>query len=1187
SLFFYRKDICAGMNRPCETLGLSHLSGMCQPHRSCNINEDSGLPVAFTIAHELGHSFGIQHDGQGNDCEPVGRHPFIMSRQLQYDPSPLTWSHCSKEYITRFLDRGWGFCLDDPPAKKDFKHPFIAPGVLYDVHHQCQLQYGPNTTFCEEVDNVCQTLWCSVKGSCRSKLDSAADGTRCGEKKWCFSGECVTVGKRPDTVNGGWGDWSSWSHCTRTCGAGVQSAERQCNKPKPQFGGKYCTGERKRYRICNTKSCLQEIPTFREMQCSEFDTVPYKNELYTWIPVYNTANPCELHCRPTDENFAEKMLDAAIDGTPCYEENNSRDICINGICKGVGCDYRIDSNAVEDRCGVCLGNGSACQTVQKMFDNSEGLGYVDVGFIPKGARDITVEEIAEAGNFLALRSEDPEKYYLNGGFIIQWNGDYKVAGTTFKYERFGNLENLTAPGPTKEPLWIQLLFQETNPGVRYEYTVRKDSNTENDIEEPEYHWQYGPWTECSALCGKGIQQQIVHCMQKKRGIVEERFCDPTTRPDDKQKNCKKKDCPARWWAGEWQKCSATCGPSGLKKRTVLCIRTVGIDEQALQGKECQHLLKPKTQMPCNRDILCPSNWTVGNWSQCAVTCGGGLRTRSVLCVKNNKEACDISKRPNSKALCGLKQCPPPRKLLPPLKPIRRIFIKVSPKKPSLNPNRNLLGKISWPRYIQNVKTTTQRPDSFSITTTHPATHTSPSKEKTKKEETVVNNESLNKTGNNHSISDTYFNYNDIFANSNSSEKKTIVSGPTRPSVLNGEDWVDNSNSEQEHTSEENFASTIEYTSKLPITDSPPKSRKATPSYRYDYITESKDSTFEPDDANGSTGNDSKSWNMSHKMNQMSKPNTRQSKGESQNNKTIPISSNTLSMFNEKVLSKQSTNNKVPKEFQTGPTAQSDTVDEPIIEIPLIRGKVGPADMHNNPNINTAVRRLRESLRKLQNPGLYKKITNIQDREFTVSKDFPDNHTYARDRNLQSSANYDNPKTSSNLKMNVYWIVGNWSECSTTCGHGAIWRHVECNTKTETDCQTLKKPDPARRCYLRPCVTWKIGNWSKCSENCGGGIKTRDVQCIDAHEKRPLRPFHCQLMKHKPASNLSCNNEPCTEWHVEPWSKCSKKCGGGIQERDVFCPEHHYCNGKERPKTTAPCNKQPCSQWAVGSWSKCS
>lgn len=52
----------------------------------------------------LSHSFGIQHDGNGNDCEPVGKRPFIMSPQLLYDTVPLTWSHCSREYITRFLE---------------------------------------------------------------------------------------------------------------------------------------------------------------------------------------------------------------------------------------------------------------------------------------------------------------------------------------------------------------------------------------------------------------------------------------------------------------------------------------------------------------------------------------------------------------------------------------------------------------------------------------------------------------------------------------------------------------------------------------------------------------------------------------------------------------------------------------------------------------------------------------------------------------------------------------------------------------------------------------------------------------------------------------------------------------------------------------------------------------------------
>lgn len=56
---FHRKDICASINVPCETLGLSHVAGMCQAHRSCSISEDTGLPVAFTVAHELGHKYGF------------------------------------------------------------------------------------------------------------------------------------------------------------------------------------------------------------------------------------------------------------------------------------------------------------------------------------------------------------------------------------------------------------------------------------------------------------------------------------------------------------------------------------------------------------------------------------------------------------------------------------------------------------------------------------------------------------------------------------------------------------------------------------------------------------------------------------------------------------------------------------------------------------------------------------------------------------------------------------------------------------------------------------------------------------------------------------------------------------------------------------------------------------------------
>lgn len=56
------------------------------------------------------------------------------------------------KYAILSFSRGWGFCLDDIPQKEVLKSPVIAPGVIYDVHHQCQLQYGSNATFCEDVD---------------------------------------------------------------------------------------------------------------------------------------------------------------------------------------------------------------------------------------------------------------------------------------------------------------------------------------------------------------------------------------------------------------------------------------------------------------------------------------------------------------------------------------------------------------------------------------------------------------------------------------------------------------------------------------------------------------------------------------------------------------------------------------------------------------------------------------------------------------------------------------------------------------------------------------------------------------------------------------------------------------------------------------------------------------------------
>ncbi|NXX04373.1 ATS7 metalloproteinase, partial [Larus smithsonianus] len=1271
-----RKDICAAMNRPCETLGLSHVAGMCQPHRSCNINEDTGLPLAFTVAHELGHSFGIQHDGSSNDCEPVGKRPFIMSPQLLYDTSPLTWSRCSREYITRFLDRGWGLCLDDPPAREVLDYPLVPPGVLYDVGHQCRLQYGPYSTFCDDMDSVCNTLWCTVGNTCHSKLDAAVDGTACGENKWCFNGECVPVGYRPEAIAGGWGSWSSWAACSRSCGAGVQSAERQCNTPTPKYGGRYCLGERKRFRICNVRPCPPDKPSFRQVQCSQFNPMLYKGKLYKWTPVPNNINPCELHCRPEDEYFAEKLRDAVIDGTPCYEMNASRDMCINGICKNVGCDYEIDSNAVEDRCGVCHGDGSTCHTVKKTFEDSEGLGYVDIGIIPVGAREIRIEEVAEAGNFLALRSEDPEKYFLNGGWTIQWNGDYRVAGTTFTYKRTGNWENLTSPGPTVEPVWIQLLFQETNPGVRYQYTIQRPADSENEIEQAEFLWRFGSWTTCTATCGTGVQRQIVHCVEKLAGIVEERYCDALTRPDDQQRTCSEEPCPARWWVGEWQKCSATCGPSGLMKRTVLCIQSVGLDEQrALQHADCQHLSKPDATAPCHREVPCPSLWAVGNWSECSTTCGNGTQRRPVYCSNSTGAACDPAERPSSETICSLPQC----------------------QKKLDNTNMDWSGSGSSSREIFNE---IHYIPSNHIAKFNPLIPNIPESN----DVNIITEEDFSARKGNVFVDDFYYDYNFINFHEDLSyypftEKETKGEEPKPELSTNDVEGTHEMPAEDSGTAapkyaildfmgEEEDAMLVPRSENHPPTQSttsqdsenshnhPPPDEpwgamptrtgpaQDAPAHGLAPRAPYPADPFPPQPSNspgepGSSGEGRASAegpdNASSEEHDVTGSAGRGREDSREMDLSFPTPQGAWWEMGWSPGSTHAAVSPYPTGAVEGPGGQAGHQPElhtptALTSAPLVATTAFPAAPSLSPAVPGPATQLTSSGLTQQDalapamptapahsppvhpvgaspsesppawwtvgvshhpepassraqqtshrapvssakpgeswpwaaPGTFA----FSDGEHELSQPTPAPPLLWEKEEREEEEALPPPSTTTAATAMPSWEVGNWSECSATCGVGAIWRTVRCSTGSDDSCAAANKPVPARRCSLRPCSSWRVGNWSKCSRSCGGGMKVRDVHCIDTRDQRLLRPFHCQAVLYKPPAQLPCQSTPCLDWYTSSWRECSESCGGGEQERLVTCPELGRCEETLRPNTTRPCNTHPCTTWVVGSWGEC-
>ncbi|XP_013383271.1 uncharacterized protein LOC106153735 isoform X14 [Lingula anatina] len=80
-------------------------------------------------------------------------------------------------------------------------------------------------------------------------------GDNCpGEGK--VSQSCNT---QPCPVNGNWGQWASWSQCSKTCGTGAHSRTRVCDQPPPSNGGISCPGNSQEDASCNTFSCQAAV----------------------------------------------------------------------------------------------------------------------------------------------------------------------------------------------------------------------------------------------------------------------------------------------------------------------------------------------------------------------------------------------------------------------------------------------------------------------------------------------------------------------------------------------------------------------------------------------------------------------------------------------------------------------------------------------------------------------------------------------------------------------------------------------------------------------------------------------------------------------------------------------------------------------------------------------------------------
>ncbi|XP_059272826.1 A disintegrin and metalloproteinase with thrombospondin motifs 16 isoform X2 [Mustela nigripes] len=682
-------DICSWKNEPCDTLGFAPISGMCSKYRSCTVNEDTGLGLAFTIAHESGHNFGMVHDGEGNVCKKSEGN--IMSPTLAGRNGVFSWSPCSRQYLQKFLSTAQALCLaDEPKPVKEYQYPEKLPGELYDANTQCKWQFGEKAKLCmlDFKKDICKALWCHRIGrKCETKFMPAAEGTICGHDMWCRGGQCVKYGDEgPKPTHGHWSDWSSWSPCSRTCGGGVSHRDRLCTNPKPSHGGKFCEGSTRTLRLCNSQQCPHNSVDFRALQCAEYNDKRFRGWRYTWKPYTQVEDQhlCKLYCIAEGFDFFFSLSNKVKDGTPCSED--SRNVCIDGICERVGCDNVLGSDAVEDSCGVCRGNNSDCTTHKGLYANPHGTNqYYQMVTIPPGARSIRIREVNVSTSYISVRNT-LRKYYLNGHWTVDWPGRYKFSGTTFDYRRSSHEpESLTSSGPTNETLVVELLFQGRNPGIAWEYSVPRLRGEKQPGGQPRYLWAVIR-SECSVSCGgvptcfekkqrpqgklarTGQMTIRAGCYRDLRFQVNTSFCSPRTRPVTGVVSCKVSACPPSWSVGNWSSCSRTCG-GGTQSRPVQCTRRANSVSERVAASLCPQPV-PSSRQTCHSQS-CPPAWSTGPWAECSRTCGKGWRKRSVACKSTSPSAralllpdaaCGAEPKPRTHEDCLLKRCHKHKKL---------------------------------------------------------------------------------------------------------------------------------------------------------------------------------------------------------------------------------------------------------------------------------------------------------------------------------------------------------------------------------------------------------------------------------------------------------------------------------------------------------------------------------------------
>ncbi|XP_072519902.1 disintegrin and metalloproteinase domain-containing protein 19 isoform X2 [Salminus brasiliensis] len=372
-------QLITGMSFQGTTIGLAPLKAMCSEYQSGGVNSDhseSAVGIAATMAHEMGHNFGMSHDSEGC-CQALPEDGGCIMAAATGHPFPRVFNPCNQAELKRYLSSGGGKCLFNPPNTRAMYggqrcgNGYLEEGEECDCGeveecsspccnaNNCTLKAGAECAHGVCCDNcklkspglLCRppSGSCDLPEYCDGKSESCpanfylVDGSPCAHgKAYCYTGMCLTLEQQ----------------CLSLWGKDARPAPDLCftkvNEAGDSFGncGKDLMGK---YR-----GCTERDAKCGKIQCLSAASKPIGNNA---VPIDTTVRNGQqkLLCRGThvyqpdqEEESQGDTLDPGLvmTGTKCGDNA----VCFGGECRNASFLQADECNAKCHGHGLCNNN---------------------------------------------------------------------------------------------------------------------------------------------------------------------------------------------------------------------------------------------------------------------------------------------------------------------------------------------------------------------------------------------------------------------------------------------------------------------------------------------------------------------------------------------------------------------------------------------------------------------------------------------------------------------------------------------------------------------------------------------------------------------------------------------------------------------------------------------------------------